>query len=131
MPRVMPFTAGPIAAPAIAVATWDTDTSQNCCESRITAEAKTVQIPGMTTKRRVQAHHAQQLFALLVDGNEGHGTGRIVVADVEELVAHLAHWSEEAQPKILRCHVAEKIWIEGSILRHKPADQNRRSIAQS
>ena len=44
---------------------------------------------------------------------------------------NLAHWSEEAQPKILRCHVAEKIWIEGSILRHKPADQNRRSIAQS
>jgi hypothetical protein len=38
---------------------------------------------------------------------EGHGTGRIVVDElIEELVAHLAHWSEEAQPKILGCHVA-------------------------
>src|SRR3984885_7925095 len=71
------------------------------------------------------------IFWLLVDGNEGHGTGRIVVDElVEELVVNLAHWAEEAQPKILRCHVAEKIGIEGSILRHKAADQNRRSIAQ-
>ena len=55
----------------------------------------------------VQAHHAEHLLALLVDGNEGHGAGRIVVDElVEELVAHLAHWTEEAQPKILGCHVA-------------------------
>jgi hypothetical protein len=48
-----------------------------------------------------------------------------------EFVAYFAHWSEEAQPKIFRGHVAEKIGIESSILRHELADQNRRSIAQS
>ena len=79
----------------------------------------------------VQAHHAQHLLALVVDGNEGHGAGRIVVDElVEQVVAHFAHRREEAQPQVLRCHVAEKIAIEGSILRDKPADQNRRSIAQ-
>ena len=49
---------------------------------------------------------------------------------VEQFVAYFAHWSEEAQPKIFRGHVAEKIGIEGSIFRLEPADQNRRSIAQ-
>jgi hypothetical protein len=36
---------------------------------------------------------------------------------VEQFVAYFAHWSEEAQPKIFRGHVAEKIGIEGSIFR--------------
>jgi len=49
---------------------------------------------------------------------------------VEQLVAHLAHRREEAQSQILRCHVAKKIGIEGSISFHKPADQNRRSIVE-
>ena len=54
----------------------------------------------------VQAHHAEHLLALLVDGNEGHGTSRIVMDElIEQLVARLAHWSEEAQPKILGCYV--------------------------
>ena len=80
----------------------------------------------------MQAHDAQHLSALLVEGNEGHGTSRIVVDKlVEQFVAYFAHWSEEAQPKIFRGHAAEKIGIEGSILRDELADQNRRSIAQS
>jgi hypothetical protein len=29
----------------------------------------------------VQAHHAQHPLALVVDGNEGYGAGRIVVDD--------------------------------------------------
>ena len=79
----------------------------------------------------MQAHHAQHLLSSLVDGNEGRGTGRIIVDELgEELMAHLAHWSDEAQPTILRCHVAQEIGIEGGIPCDKPADQNRRSIAQ-
>src|SRR5580700_4004385 len=66
----------------------------------------------------MQAHDARHLSALLVEGNEGHGTSRIVVDElVEQFVAYFAHWSEEAQPKIFRGHVAEKIGIEGSIFR--------------
>src|ERR1700723_3083448 len=66
----------------------------------------------------MQAHDAQHLLGLLVEGNEGHGAGRIVVDElVEQFVAYFAHWSEEAQPKIFRGHVAEKIGIEGSIFR--------------
>src|SRR3569833_338515 len=53
MPRVMPATAGPIAAPAIAVATCDSATGQNDCESRMTAEANTVQPPGAATSQRL------------------------------------------------------------------------------
>ena len=49
MPSVMPFTAGPIAAPATAVATWDRLTSQKLCDSRMMVEAATVQIPGTMT----------------------------------------------------------------------------------
>ena len=49
MPSVMPETAGPIAAPAIAVATWDSVTSQKLCESKTMPEAITVQMPGMMT----------------------------------------------------------------------------------
>src|SRR5579864_2038334 len=37
MPSVMPLTAGPIAAPAMAVATCDSAIGQNDCDSRITA----------------------------------------------------------------------------------------------
>jgi len=36
---------------------------------------------------------------------------------VDQFVAYFAHWSEDAQPKILRGRVAEKIGVEGSILR--------------
>ena len=43
---------------------------------------------------------------------------------VDQFMAYFAHWSEEAQPKIFRGHFAEKIGIEGSILRHELADQN-------
>jgi hypothetical protein len=47
----------------------------------------------------VQAHHAQHPLALVVDGNEGHGAGRIVVDElVEQFVAHFAKRREEAQP---------------------------------
>ena len=49
MPSVMPLTAGPIAAPAIAVATCDAATSQKLCDSRMIIEARTVQIPGTMT----------------------------------------------------------------------------------
>jgi hypothetical protein len=64
----------------------------------------------------VQAYDAQHLSALLVDGNEGHGTGRIVVDElVEQRVTHLAHRREEAQSQVRRCQVAEKIRIESSI----------------
>jgi hypothetical protein len=45
----MPVTAGTIAAPAIAVAICEAATSQNACESRASAEATTVQMPGMMT----------------------------------------------------------------------------------
>jgi hypothetical protein len=71
----------------------------------------------------VQAHHAQHPLALVVDGNEGHGAGRIVVDElVDQFVAHFAKRREEAQPQVLRCHVGKKIGIKGSILRDKPAD---------
>jgi hypothetical protein len=43
----MPDTAGPIAAPAIAVETCDSVTSQKLCESRTMPDAITVQMPGM------------------------------------------------------------------------------------
>ncbi len=49
MPSVMPLTAGPIAAPAIAEAICEADTRTNDCDSRITADASTVQTPGTTT----------------------------------------------------------------------------------
>jgi hypothetical protein len=49
MPSVIPLTAGPIAAPAIAVAIWETATNQKFCERRMTAEASTEQTPGMIT----------------------------------------------------------------------------------
>ena len=45
----MPDTAGPIAAPATAVATCDSVTSQKLCESKTMPEAITVQMPGMIT----------------------------------------------------------------------------------
>jgi hypothetical protein len=45
----MPDTVGPIAAPAMAVATCDTVTSQKFCDSRMIPDAITVQIPGMMT----------------------------------------------------------------------------------
>ncbi len=45
MPSVMPATAGPIAAPAIAVATWDAATSQNSCDSSTIPDATTAAIP--------------------------------------------------------------------------------------
>ena len=54
MPSVMPLTAGPMAAPAMAVAICEADTSQNDCESRITAEASTVQMPGTMTYSRLR-----------------------------------------------------------------------------
>src|ERR1700722_2558542 len=53
MPRVIPVTAGPIVAPAIAVATCERVTGQNACESRMVAEARTVQAPGITTNQRL------------------------------------------------------------------------------
>ena len=49
MPSVMPATAGTMAAPAMAVATWDSVTSQKFCEIRMIAEASTAQMPGNTT----------------------------------------------------------------------------------
>ena len=49
MPSVMPLTAGPIAAPAIAVATCDVATSQNSWLNSTMADASTVQMPGMMT----------------------------------------------------------------------------------
>src|ERR1700733_8669852 len=79
----------------------------------------------------MQAHDAQHLSVLLVDGNEGHGAGRIIVDKlIEQRMIHFVHRSEETQPQVLRCHVAEKIRIEGSVVRLESADQNRRSIAQ-
>jgi len=50
---------------------------------------------------------------------------------VEQVVAHLTYRGEKAQAKVRRCHVAEEVGIEGSILRQKSADQNGRSIPQS
>ena len=50
----MPATAGPIAAPAMAVAICEAATGQKPCESRMIAEARTVQMPGMMTKRRLR-----------------------------------------------------------------------------
>ena len=51
-PRVMPATAGPIAAPAIAVATWLIVTTRPDCDSRIRNEAITVQMPVTITTSR-------------------------------------------------------------------------------
>ncbi len=48
----MPVTAGPIAAPAIAVATWLTVTTQPDCENRIRNDAITVQMPVTITTSR-------------------------------------------------------------------------------
>ena len=45
----MPATAGPIAAPAIAVATCETATSQKFCDRRMIIDASTVQTPGTIT----------------------------------------------------------------------------------
>lgn len=45
----MPVTAGTIAAPESAVATWEAATSQKLCDSRMIPEATTVQMPGMMT----------------------------------------------------------------------------------
>ncbi len=52
MPSVMPVTAGPIAAPAIAVATWLTVTTSPACENRIRNDAITVQMPVTMTISR-------------------------------------------------------------------------------
>ena len=49
MPRVMPATAGPIAAPAMAVAIWEPAITQKCCDSQISEEARTVNSPDRMT----------------------------------------------------------------------------------
>ena len=49
---------------------------------------------------------------------------------VDQVFAHRVHRRKEAQAQVLGYHVIKKIVIEGSILRHKPADQNRRPVAQ-
>jgi hypothetical protein len=49
---------------------------------------------------------------------------------VDQVFAHRVHRRKEAQPQVLGCHVTKKIVIEDCILRHQPADQNRRSVAQ-
>ena len=54
MPSVMPLTAGPMAAPAMAEAICEADTSTNDCESRMTADASTVQMPGTITYSRLR-----------------------------------------------------------------------------
>ena len=51
-PSVIPATAGPIAAPAIAVATWLTVTTAQACDHRIRKDASTVQMPVTTTTSR-------------------------------------------------------------------------------
>lgn len=51
-PRVMPATAGPIAAPAIAVAIWLAVTTSADCDNRMRKDASTVQMPVMTTTQR-------------------------------------------------------------------------------
>jgi hypothetical protein len=63
----------------------------------------------------VQAHHAQHPLALVVDGNEGHGAGRIVVDElVEQFVAHFAKRREEAQPNAS----GNDSWWPKEIVRH-------------
>src|SRR5258708_35746537 len=47
-----PITAGPIAAPAIAVAACAEATNQKCCESRISPKAATVNTPATITHAR-------------------------------------------------------------------------------
>jgi hypothetical protein len=52
----------------------------------------------------VQAHHAQHPLALVVDGNEGHGAGRIVVDElVEQFVAHFAKRLAENATMLAMC----------------------------
>ena len=52
MPSVMPATAGPIAAPAIAVAIWLAVTTTPDCDQRIRKDASTVQMPVTITTSR-------------------------------------------------------------------------------
>ena len=79
----------------------------------------------------VQAHHAEQLAARLLDGDEGHGMGGIVVDElVDQLVADFAHGREEAQPQVFAGHFLEKIRIERGILDLERPDQHLRPIAQ-
>lgn len=52
MPSVMPVTAGPIAAPAMAVAIWLAVTTTHDCDHRMRKDASTVQVPVMTTTQR-------------------------------------------------------------------------------
>ena len=59
MPSVMPETAGPIAAPATAVATWDSVTSQKLCERKTIPDAITVQMPGPRTGHLRQGYRAR------------------------------------------------------------------------
>src|SRR5579863_4904797 len=66
MPRVIPVTAGPIAAPAIAVATCERAIGQKACEIRMAADARTVQIPGMTTSQRLLSDASTQAPAGVV-----------------------------------------------------------------
>lgn len=53
MPSVMPVTAGTIAALASDCATCENVTAQKFCDSRMIAEARTTQMPGMTTHIRL------------------------------------------------------------------------------
>ncbi len=50
-PSVMPVTAGPIAAPAMAVATWLTPTTMPVCDQRIRKDARTCRCRYDTTQR--------------------------------------------------------------------------------
>jgi hypothetical protein len=54
MPSVIPTTAGPIAAPAIAVATCEPAITQKLCEIQIKAEARTVNNPDRITQVRLR-----------------------------------------------------------------------------
>jgi hypothetical protein len=49
----MPVSAGPIAAPATAVATCDSATTQKTCDAKMIIEARTVQMPSMMTQARL------------------------------------------------------------------------------
>jgi hypothetical protein len=53
-PSVIPITAGPIAAPAIALAACAEATTQTCCETKINPEAATVNSPARITHARLR-----------------------------------------------------------------------------
>ena len=53
IPSVMPLTAGPTAAPAMAVATCESATGQKDCQIRMMAEAAIEKKPGITTNQRL------------------------------------------------------------------------------